>query len=323
MSKKYITKAVLSALLLTAAALSQAQTYPDKPVKMLVGFAAGGATDLVTRTVAQYMSEALGQPILVENRTGASGLIATEALAKAPADGYTLLACSTAAFSTLPFLMKPLRFDPVKDIAPIAQIGTVPYVLVANTDLKVNTVQDVIQLAKQRAAGVTYASGGTGSSSHLAGELFASVAGVTMTHVAYKGLAAAMADLTSGRIDFAFDQEASAGSNIRSGKLVPIAIASARRSKSLPDVPTFAEKGVALEAAQWIGVCAPSGTPKPVIDKIRASLSSAMQKTQVKERFFQLGAEPTLTTPAEFKAYIAADRQKWEALIDKAKIRLD
>lgn len=302
---------------------AHAQKYPDKPIKVLVGFAPGGSTDLVARAVVQQMEATLKQPIVVENRVGASGTVATQALAQAAADGYTLGACSTSAFTILPFLMKSLRYDPIKDFQPITQIGLAPYVLVANTQLKVSTLAEVIQLAKTKKGGLTYASGGVGSASHLTGELFAAAIGVKMVHIPYKGLAEAMADVIGGQVDLAFDQEASAGANIKAQRLRPIAIASAARSRTLPDVPTFAEAGQPMEAAQWIGLCGPSGMPQERVAELHRSAAAAMQHAEVIARFQQLGVQAVPLGPADFSKAIDADRAKWQQLITKARITLD
>lgn len=309
MKPTFLAAAALAAASLYAPA--QAQKFPDKPVKVLVGFAAGGSTDLVTRAVAQHMAASLGQALVVENKTGASGVLATQALADSPADGYTLGACSTSAFTILPFLMKTVRYDPVKDFQPVAQLGIAPYVLVASSALKVNSLQDVIRLAKASRNGLTYASGGNGSASHLTGELFSAAAGVKMVHVPYKGLAAAMADVIGGQVDLAFDQEASAGENIKAGHLKPIAIASATRSKTLPDVPTFAEAGMALESAQWIGLCGPAGVPADRVAELHRAAAAAVKDSGVLARFQQLGVQPSLLPPDAFGRAIDADRARW------------
>lgn len=303
--------------------LALAQKYPDKPIKLLVGFAAGGSTDLVARAVADRMGSALGQPMVVENRVGASGTVATEALAHSAPDGYTLGACSTSAFTILPFLMKSIRYDATKDFQPIAQLGIAPYVLVANPNLNVKSLQDVIELAKKKKGGLSYATGGAGSASHLAAELFSASAGVKMVHVPYKGLAQALADVVGGQVDLAFDQEASAGTNIKAGRLKAIAIASSVRSKTLPDVPTFTEGGVRLEAAQWIGLCGPAGMPKDRVADLFKQAESAVQDSGVASRFQQLGVQAVFLNPTDFGKAIEADRAKWQQVIAREKITLE
>ncbi|WP_144637610.1 Bug family tripartite tricarboxylate transporter substrate binding protein [Bordetella genomosp. 13] len=320
---KLDTLAIAVALSLGAHAASHAETYPDKPVKMLVGFAAGGSTDLVTRVLTQHMSEALGQSIVVENRLGASGTVATDVLAKSTPDGYTLGACSTSAFTILPYLMKSVRYDPIKDFQPVAQVGLAPYILVASPQLKVKSVQDVVDLARTKKGGLTYASGGVGSASQMAGELFSASAGVKMVHVPYKGLAQAIADVIEGRVDIAFDQEASAGENIRAQRLHAVAIANDKRSPTLPDVPTFSESGMPLSAAQWIGVCGPAGMPRDRVAKLYDSVRDAVGDGKVAARFQQLGVQPALLDPAAFGKAIDADRAKWKKLIDDAGITLE
>lgn len=321
-----MSKSIAIALIAAACAAVmpvQAQKYPDRPVKVLVGFAAGGSTDLVARAVARQMEGSLGQPFVVENKLGASGTVATAALAQSPADGYTLGACSTSAFTILPYLLKSVRYDPVKDFQPIAQIGLAPYVLVANQQLKAATLRELIDLAKSKKDGLTYASGGVGSASHLAGELFAAAVGVKMVHVPYKGLAEAMADVIGGQVDLAFDQEASAGANIKAGRIKPLAIASAVRSRTLPDVPTFAEAGVPLEAAQWIGLCGPAGVAPDRVAELHRSAVAAIHHPDVAARFLQLGVVAAPLGPTEFARAIDADRARWQQLIAKSKITLD
>ena len=318
------TKHLFAAVLLAVGAQSNVYAaFPEQPIHVLVGFAAGGATDLATRVVAQSMEEELGQPIVVENRLGASGIIATEVLSNAQADGYTLGACSTSAFTILPTLLSSVKYDPVKDFQPIAQFGIVPYILVASPALNVNTLQDVIDLAKTRKEPLTYASGGVGSSSQMAGELFAASTGIKMVHVPYKGLAQAVTDVVAGRVDFAFDQEASAGANIRAGKLKAIAIASAERSVTLPDVPTFTQAGFPLEVAQWIGICSPDGLPQERIAQIQNSVEKAVHAPAVSERFQQLGIQPTFRDAAAFTKAIDEDRAQWSKLIKDANISLE
>lgn len=320
---KLQAKLITLALATVWAAGVQAQAFPDKPVKILVGFAPGGSTDLVARVVAQRMATTLGQPFVVENRVGASGILATDALAKSPADGYTLGACSTSAFTILPYLMKSVRYDPVKDFQPVAQVGLAPYVLVANPKLNIHTLQDVIKLAKAKPGLLTYASGGQGSASHLAGELFSAQTGIKMTHVPYKGLAQAMGDVVSGQVDLAFDQEPSAGGNIRGQLLRPIAIAGKTRSRTLEEVPTFTEAGVPFLAAQWIGLCGPAGIPKDRVEALYKNAALVVQSTEVAARFQVLGVQPALLGPAAFGKAIDADRVKWKLLIDQAQIRID
>lgn len=321
-----LNKGVLVPLVAAACAAvmpAQAQKYPDRPVKVLVGFAAGGSTDLVARAVTRHMEGSLGQPFVVENKLGASGTVATAALAQSPADGYTLGACSTSAFTILPYLMKSVRYDPVKDFQPIVQIGLAPYVLVASQQLRAATLHEVIELARTRKGGLTYASGGVGSASHLAGELFAAAVGVKMVHVPYKGLAEAMADVIGGQVDLAFDQEASAGANIKANRLKPVAIASASRSRTLPDVPTFTEAGVSLEAAQWIGLCGPAGMAPERVAELHRSAVAAIQNPDVTARFQQLGVVAAPLGPGDFTRAIDVDRARWQRLIAKTKITLD
>jgi len=314
---------IFLALSFSAPTLAQAEAYPDKPIKMLVGFSAGGSTDLVTRVLTQHMSQTLGQSVVVENRLGASGIVATDALANARPDGYTLGACSTSAFTILPYLMKTVRYDPVKDFQPVAQIGLAPYILVVTPKLKIKSLQELVALAKRKDGGLTYASGGVGSASQMAGELFFASAGIKMVHVPYKGLSQAIADVMEGRVDMAFDQEASAGANIRAGRLDAIAIASADRSATLPSVPTFSEAGTPLEAAQWIGVCSPAGLPQDRVSTLYDSVKRALDDPAVVERFTQIGVQPALLNADAFKQAIEVDRAKWKKLIDDAGITLE
>ncbi|MGO4762913.1 tripartite tricarboxylate transporter substrate binding protein [Cupriavidus sp. 2KB_3] len=318
--------APLSALLAAAALVAGTAhaAYPDHPIRWIVPFPAGGAMDNIARTLGEDMSKTLGQAVVVENRPGAGGNIGAELVARAPADGYTLLIVANG-MAVNPALYGKLGYDPIKDFAPVSLLAVVPNVLVANkAKTPAKTVAEVIASAKARPGKYTYASAGNGTSIHLAGELFTSMAQVDLLHIPYKGSGPAMTDLLGGQVDYMFDSITSAKPQIDSGKLTPIAVTTAKRSSALPNVPTLAEAGLpGYELSPWFAAFVPARTPQPVIDALNKAMLEALKKPAVQQRLAGIGAEPIGSTPAALRDHLAKETTKWSALIKEKGIRAD
>lgn len=306
------------------AALAQADAYPSKPVKWVVPFPPGGAMDNIARMLGEQMGRKLGQPFVIENRAGAGGNIGADAVAKAAPDGYTMMIVANG-MAVNKFLYGKLSYDPVKSFVPVSLVAVVPNVLVTNAEKsRAKTVADVIAQAKAQPGKVSFASAGNGTSIHLAGELFTSMAQVEMLHVPYKGSGPAITDLMGGQVDYMFDSVTSAMPHIRSGKLRPIAVTTAKRSSALPDVPTIAEAGLpGYELSPWFAVYMPAGTPKSIVDTIHRALLDAMKTPEAKARFLAIGAEPIGSTPEQLAAHLNAEMLKWGKIIQDRHIRAD
>ncbi len=305
---------------------AQAQTgesYPSKPVRLILPFPPGGATEVLGRLIAERLTAGLGQPVVVENRGGAGGNVGAEAAAKSAPDGYTLvLVAPSLAIS--PSLYTKLNYDPVKDLAPISLVGTVPNVLVTDPKLPVQNLSEFIALAKSKPGGMNFGSGGSGTSNHLGGELFNIVAGVKLVHVPYKGVNLAMNDVLSGRIQLVVIGVPIAAPHIKAGRLRALGIVAPQRSPILPDVPTVAEAGLPnFEVTTWYGVLAPAGTPRPIINRLNAELVRAMHAPEMKERLASIGTDPKTSTPEEFADYIRQEIAKWGKVIREAGLKAD
>ncbi|MBS0468894.1 MAG: tripartite tricarboxylate transporter substrate binding protein [Proteobacteria bacterium] len=312
--------AAAGALPLAAAA----QNYPTKPVTIIVPFSAGGTTDILARIVGQGLTTELGQPFLVDNRAGAGGNIGGALAAKAQADGYTLFMGTVGTHAINQALYKKMPFDPVKDFAPISRVATVPNLLVANPKEPYKTVKELIAYAKAHPGKVTFGSPGSGASPHVSGELFKSMTGTDLLHVPYKGSAPAMTDLLGGQTSIMFDNMPSAIQHVRSGKLRPIAVTTAKRSPELPDVPTIAESGVpGYEAMSWFGLFAPAATPKPVLDKLNAALVKVLNQPDVKKKIAEQGGDVVAETPAQFAAFIKSESAKWGKVVKDSGATVD
>ena len=310
----------LAGLALAAAAAvpfaAQAQAYPTKPVTVVVPFAAGGTTDILARVIGQALNKELGQPVVVDNRAGAGGNIGAALAAKAPADGYTLFMGTVGTHAINQSLYKKLPFDPIKDFQPLTRVAMVPNLLVANPTKPYKTVKELVAYAKAHPGKVNFGSSGSGSSIHLSGELFNALAGVQMVHVPYKGSAPAVTDLLGGQIDIMFDNMPSAIQHVRSGKLRPIAVTTAKRSPELPDVPTIAEAGVpGYEATSWFGMFAPANTPAPVVAKLNTALVKVLADPEVKKKLAEQGAEPYSEKPEQFAEFIRKETAKWSKVV--------
>jgi tripartite-type tricarboxylate transporter receptor subunit TctC len=307
--------ALALAMLLSAATAHTQTAWPTKPIRTIVGFAAGGSTDVTARIIAQALSERLGQPVVVENRAGAGGNIGADAVAKADPDGYTLL-MTTSTFAANPSLYKTLPFDVQKDFAPIALTAFIPNLLVVNPSVPSNNISDFVNYLKANPGKLNFGSAGNGTSQHLSGELFNSLAGVRMVHVAYRGGAPAVTDLLGGQLQAIFAPLVEVIQHVRAGKLKALGITTARRSPLLPDVPTIAETLPGYEITLWNGLLAPANTPPDIIDKINKATADALGSAEVKTKLAEQGSEPVGGTPAEFKTFIASELAKWRKLVE-------
>ena len=313
---------VLLAWLLAGAAW--AQPYPSKPVRLIVPFVPGGNVDITARTVAPALGDALGQPVLVENRPGAAGMVGAQALLAAPPDGYTLMMGSNSSLAVAPNLYPNWPYDPLKGITPISNLAIVPFVLVVKLGLPAQSLPEVIALAKQKPGQLTMASGGNGSSNHLVGELFQMMTGVKFSHVPYKGTGAALVDLAGGQVDLLFDQASSTVPNVRGGKIRAIAVASRARQATLPDTPTFAEAGLRdFEIDNITGIVGPAGMPADAVAKLHAAAVKALATPAVRERFAAFGMQPVGNTPEQFAAFIREDLARWGKVIKAAGIKVE
>lgn len=296
--------------------------YPDHPVKVVVGFAAGGGTDVAARVIAQKLSEAIGQTFVVENRPGASGLIASDQVAKSPPDGYTIMVGSQTTLAVAPALYRKFQIDATKDLTGLAMIGISPLVAVVNANSPIHSIKDLIAEAKAKNGTMNFGSGGVGTTPHMAGELFAFNAGIKWVHVAYRGEAPGLNDLLGGQIPFMFSNLSVVIGNIQAGKLRALAVTSPKRVAQLPDVPTIAETFPGFDAATWFALVAPAGTPRDAIMKINAETKKIVATKDFQERFDKLGMIPDQDrTPDEINAYIKAEIAKWAKVIADAGVK--
>ena len=300
-----------------------AQSYPAKPVRMIIPWAPGGTTDILGRVLAQKMSEKWGQPVVVENRAGAAGNIGTEAAARAPADGYTVLVGTMSSHAMNPALYSSMTFDPVNDLAPISLLANVATVLVVPPSLPVNNVNELIALARQKPGQLNFASGGVASFNQLCAELLKMTAKIDIVHVPYKGGAPAVADLVGAKVDLLFTGAPVTMSHIKAGKLKVLAVTDSQRSAALPDTPTMGETLPGYEFNNWYGIMAPAATPKALVALLNAETHRVLALPDVKEKFSSLGADPTPSTPEKFGAVMKADAEKWAKVIKQAGVRAD
>ena len=303
--------------------LSHAQSFPNKPLKLIVPYPPGQASDQITRMVADKVSQAVRQPIIVENKPGAGGNLGTEIGAKSPADGY-VMTIGTAALPISKLVYKKLTFDPINDFNGITLMTTMPLVLVVPPALKINTVAELVEYAKNNPGKINFASSGNGTSHQLAGEMFKQYANVDITHVPYKGSPPAHIDLMGGSVDLMFDNIVAVGPHIKSGKLKALAVTSKTRSPMLPNVPTMQEAGYPnIEAVAWFGVLVPKGTPKNIINRLNKEFVAALTIPEIKNKLQESGAQVVASSPEEFDAFMQNEVSKWSTVINNAKISLD
>ncbi len=314
-----IQLAIAAALLSTAAF---AQTYPAKTVRIVVGYPPGGPTDVIARTVAQKLTIALGQQVIVDNRPGASGMIGAEQVVKAAPDGYTLLTVPIT-YAVTPSVYPKMPYDAEKDLAPVALVASSPFILVVHPTLPVKTVKELIALAKSRPGQINYASASTGGMPHLAGELFNMMTGVKLTHIPYKGAAPATVDLLAGQVSLMFNNMLSAMPLVKANKLRAVAVTSLKRSAAIPELPTIAETVKGFEASGWYGAFAPAATPKDIIAKLNAEINKLMRLPDVAQRLAGDGVEAASMTPAEFGAYLHSEIAKWGRVVQISGTKVD
>lgn len=324
LKQAWIVKLIGVAAAVLSIGMANAQEWPTKPIKWIVPFPPGGAMDVIARSLAEKSSKTLGQAIVIENKPGAGGNIGAEIVARSEADGYTMLITSIG-MATNKYLYPKLPYDPVKDFAPVSLVAIVPNVLVTNaTQPNVKTVADVIANAKAQPGKLTYASAGNGTSIHLAGEVFTSMAKIEMQHIPYKGSGPAVTDLLGGQVNYMFDSITSAKPHIASGKLRPIGLTTLKRSKSLPGVPTIAESGLpGYDVTPWFAVFMPANTPKPIITKLNRTLVTSMATSEIKEKFDAIGAEPIGSSPEELTTYLNKEIDRWGKVITSNNIKSD
>ena len=319
--RRIMASFVSAAVLATGAAGALAQTYPTKPVRIIVPFAPGGATDMLARVVAQNLSQSLGQSVLVENRPGAATNIGADAVAKAEPDGHTLL-IGTLALVVNPALFPSMPYAWDKDLRPVSMIGFVPNLLVVNPSLPVKSVAELIAYGKANPGKLTFGSAGSGGAVHLSGELFKIMSGVDMVHVPYKGSAPAVTDLIGGNLDLIFDNLPSVVPHVRSGKLRGLAVTSSKPSASAPEFPPVADSGLpGYEMLPWNGIFAPAGTPEPIITRLNAELKKILALPEVKESLTSRGVELVGDSPQEFAAFLKKESERWQDLVRKAGIK--
>jgi len=320
--REFLRLAAGAAALPAAAPAAWAQTYPTRPVHLICGFAAGGPNDIVSRLIGQWLSERLGQQFVIDNRTGAAGNIGTEAVVRAPPDGYTLLLVSSAN-AVNATLYSNLSYNFIRDIAPVAGLVRVPNAMVVNPSVPANTIPEFIAYAKANPGKINMATSGNGSTTHISGELFKEMTGVDLVPVAYRGGGPALIDLLAGQMQVMFEPTVSTIAYIRAGKLRALAVTTATRSELLPEVPSVNEFVPGYEASQWYGIGAPKSTPAEIVAKLNQEINAALADPRMKARFTDLGGVPTPMTPAEFAKLIADETEKWGKVIRAANIRAD
>ena len=303
---------------------ASAQTYPTRPIRLVVPFPAGGTTDILAREVGDRLSRSLGQSVVVDNRPGAGGNIGADLVAKSAPDGYTLLMGTVGTHAINPSLYTKMPYDHVKDFVPIILVAGVPNVLEVTPSLPVNSVADLIKLAKEKPGQLNFASSGSGTSIHLSGELFKTMAGVDMTHVPYKGSAPALTDLMGGQVQLMFDNLANSTPQLKAGKLKALAVTTAKRSALAPELPTLAETGLpGFDIYTWWGFMAPAGTPKEIVAKWNAEVTRILSTPEMKAFFAQQGAEPAPTSPEQFSALIQSEIPKYARIIKASGAKVD
>ena len=315
----------LLVLALAACASVQAQNYPSRPVRMIVGFPPGGGTDVVARIIAPGLSENLGQPVVIENRPGATGTVAAAMVAKSPADGYTIMMGHVSVNAIAPSLFPNLQYNVLKDFALITLAASVPHFVVVHPSLPVHSIRELVAYAKERPGKLSFPSAGNGSTPHLAGEIFKSMAGVDLVHVPYKGTGQSIQDLLAGQHQVGFDTVPASSGYVRSGRMRVLGVSSAKGIPEYPDVPTVAEAGVTgYEVITWYGVFAPGGTPPAIVNRLHAEIAKAMEVPATRARLAEAGADGSVTrSPEEFAAIVRADAARYAKIIKDAGLKID
>lgn len=314
----FTTAAALTSLCFGAAA----QSYPSKPIRLVVPFAAGGPTDVYARSVGQELSKLLGQPVIVDNRPGAGGNVGADIVAKSAPDGYNIVLGAVGAFAVNMTLYPKMPYDVLRDFAPVSLITVVPMMLVVNPALPVKSPKDLVERAKAKPGQLTYGSAGNGTSVHMSTEMFKAMTGIDMVHVPYKGVAPAMTDLIGGQLQLMFSDATSAIPHVKSGKIRAVAVT--KHVEAMPEVPTFAQSGYpSYDPTVWYGVFAPAGTPRDIVLKLNGSIVKALQAHDVRERLISQGAQPTSNTPEEFTEFVRAEIPRWEKVVKASGAKVD
>lgn len=318
---KFACTALVAALAVAHVPETAAQTYPTKPIRLVVPFAAGGPNDLIGRLIAQRVAEQIGQPVVVENRAGAGGAVGTAAVGTSPPDGYTLLISGTSSLAINPSLYKKLPYDPIADFAPVSLVGTAPSLLVMHPSVPVKTVKDLIAFARAKPGQLNFASGGIGSAPHLAGELLGSMAKVKLVHVPFKGGGPALAGVMSGQIELFMGGMSAAMPPVKGGRLRGIAVTSPKRSQFMPDVPAIAETLPGYDVVNWYAIFAPAGTPKEIVARLNTEIVKAMATPELQKRFADLATDAETSTPEQLGAYHRSEMKKWAQVVRDAGIK--
>ena len=311
-------------MLLALAPGAGAQSYPAKPIRLIVPYTPGGDTDIIARLIAPKLSEALGQQVVVDNRPGAGSLIGTEAMLRAPADGYTLAMGTISSLAVLPVTKSNVPYDPIKDVAPIVLVTTVPYVLVIHPSVPARSVADLVKLAKSRPGELSYGTPGIATGIHLTAEYFSTVAGIKLVHVPYKGGAPSVVDLVAGNISLVFSTFSTTGQHLKSGRLRGLAVASSARAKDFPAVPTMSESGYrGFEASTWHGVVARSGTPRPLVTRLNAEIVRIVNTDDVRSALVTAGFDIAVGPAEDFERFVRSEIDKWKKVAQVANVRID
>lgn len=318
------SRPVVAVVLAAASLAAHAQSYPSKPVRVVVAFAAGGTTDIVARAYSQKLSEALRYQFVVDNRPGAGGTIGTDIVAKSPPDGHTLNVGSTSSIAVNVSLYSRLPYDPVRDLAPVVQMASAPFVLAIHPSVPAKTVKELIALARAKPGQLNFASSGNGTSLHLVAEYLKHLAKIEMVHIPYKGVGAALPDLVAGQVQIMFSDMAPFAPFVKAGKLRALAVTSAKRSAVLPDLPTIAESGVrGFDLSGWYGFLAPAGTPREVVSRLNGEIIKIARTPAMKERYATLGLDPFESTPEQFGAFIKSEIAKWGEIVRRSGTKLE
>jgi tripartite-type tricarboxylate transporter receptor subunit TctC len=323
--EKSLRRIVVTVALAAIACASSgaAQNYPSKPIRFVSPYAPGGGTDILARLIGQKLSERFGQPVVIDNRPGAGGIVGADIVAKSPADGYTLMLASPSPIVVAPHLHKQLPYNPLKDLAPITLISIVPAVLAVHPGVPAKSVKELVALAKSKPGQLTFSSSGNGGTGHLAGEMLKMMSGVDMVHVPYKGTGPATTAVISGEVSITFGNMISLLPHVKSGKVRALAVTTTRRSPVLPDLPTVAEMLPDYSAGPWYGVLAPAGTPPAIITKLNQEIVKILRSPEVSQNLSSEGADPIGNSPAEFGVHIKAEMQRWGKVVKQARLRID